>query len=629
MKLTIGMAVYDDFAGIWFTINALRVYHATAMKECELLVVDNHPGSEQGQALKRWVEGWVAPTQAARYIPFPDPPGPALAKDQVFRQARGAAVLCMDSHVLLGSNAVQRLIDYYDANPTTTDLHHGPMVLDSFGSVQTHLDPRWRGVDLGTWGFAWRCPCGAMRFSVIDHQPGPTAHPENRYRMLLQQTQPTPTLRCAKCGFELPAMSWIQHEGRLIALGCQPVGLGPDDPPFDIPGHGCGLFSCRREAWLGFNPHFRDFGGEEYYLAEKYRQAGYKSRLLPFLRWHHLFKDNKAPYPLSLYSKVRNYVLGHQELGLPLDEIKTVFVQPGLMCEGDWAYLLAGPISRTAKPGGCGSPPVLPDSFTLDDLCKSVEAEPGDLNQHVPMMREWAAKSRRCVELTIRHNGTVAMLAAQPARLVSHNTSSHSALAACHARKGKTKFLLDNLPPDQAVPEECDLLFIDLAVPTAEQFWAALERHGLLASRILLHDTVLFAERFVDGKPGLLPAIRRWVKEHPEYSVVFHTALQQGMTVLSRLDEDKPKLPSLPRMAFNYAKAIAKHVATGSRLANEETVQARLDICLPCPHRIENRCSGCGCFLFDAPNDAETKPMWADSFCPFGFWNAQAKEGQP
>ena len=33
--------------------------------------------------------------------------------------------------------------------------------------------------------------------------------------------------------------------------------------PFEIPMQGLGVFSCRTSAWLGFNPLFRGFGGEE------------------------------------------------------------------------------------------------------------------------------------------------------------------------------------------------------------------------------------------------------------------------------------------------------------------------------------------------------------------------------
>ena len=58
-------------------------------------------------------------------------------------------------------------------------------------------------------------------------------------------------------------------------------GRDPEAEPFDVWGNGCGLFSCRRQAWLGFSEHFRGFGGEEGYIHEKFREAGRRVLCLP------------------------------------------------------------------------------------------------------------------------------------------------------------------------------------------------------------------------------------------------------------------------------------------------------------------------------------------------------------
>ena len=70
-----------------------------------------------------------------------------------------------------------------------------------------------------------------------------------------------------------------------------PRGLDPEGEPFDVPMQGMGVFSCRKEAWLGFNPAFRGFGGEEGYIHEKFRQAGARTLCLPWLRWVHRFRQ--------------------------------------------------------------------------------------------------------------------------------------------------------------------------------------------------------------------------------------------------------------------------------------------------------------------------------------------------
>lgn len=114
--------------------------------------------------------------------------------------------------------------------------------------------------------------------------------------------------------------------------GNDPRGLDVDGEPFDIPSQGLGVFSCRREAWPGFNPAFRGFGGEEGYIHEKFRQRGARTLCLPWLRWVHRFGRPKGvPYPLTVEMKLRNYIIGFTELGLDTSEAEehfTEFISP-------------------------------------------------------------------------------------------------------------------------------------------------------------------------------------------------------------------------------------------------------------------------------------------------------------
>ncbi len=80
---------------------------------------------------------------------------------------------------------------------------------------------------------------------------------------------------------------------------------------------GLGLFSCRRAAWPGFNPHFRGFGGEEGYLHQKFRNRGQRCLCLPWLRWVHRFgRPDGVPYPVDWRDRIVNYLIGHREVGL-------------------------------------------------------------------------------------------------------------------------------------------------------------------------------------------------------------------------------------------------------------------------------------------------------------------------
>ena len=72
---------------------------------------------------------------------------------------------------------------------------------------------------------------------------------------------------------------------------------------------------------------------------------------LGFLKWVHRFaRPGGVKYPLTRWNKVRNYVLGHQELGQPLDRVHEHFVVGGLFSQKHWDYLLADPIAHISEP---------------------------------------------------------------------------------------------------------------------------------------------------------------------------------------------------------------------------------------------------------------------------------------
>jgi glycosyltransferase involved in cell wall biosynthesis len=238
--LTIGMATYKDYDGVYFTLQSLRLHQD--LDGVELLVVDNFGCDATRQLVESWTGG--------RYLRYTDVTGPAGAKDRVFREARGKAVLCIDSHVLLVGGVVARLKRYYRDHPRTGDLLQGPLLYDDLRTVASHFDPVWSG---GMWG-VW----------AID-----------------------------------------------------PRTLRPRSQPFEIPMQGLGLFSCRKAAWPGFNPHFRGFGGEEGYLHQKFRNRGRRCLCLPWLRWVHRFgRPDGPPYPLDWRDRIVNYLVGHRELHL-------------------------------------------------------------------------------------------------------------------------------------------------------------------------------------------------------------------------------------------------------------------------------------------------------------------------
>lgn len=140
------MATYDDYDGVYFTVQAIRLYHPEIADEIEIIVVDNHPDGPCAadlKALEKWVPGY-------RYLSFNRVQGTA-ARDMVFREASADFVLCVDCHVMFVPGALRKLIDYFHANPGTPDLLQGPLLDDDLRSLSTHMDPTWSAGMYGVW----------------------------------------------------------------------------------------------------------------------------------------------------------------------------------------------------------------------------------------------------------------------------------------------------------------------------------------------------------------------------------------------------------------------------------------------------------------------------------------------
>ncbi|CAN5701185.1 hypothetical protein BH09CHL1_BH09CHL1_08450 [soil metagenome] len=141
VALTIGMATYDDFDGVYFTLQSLRLYQD--LTDTEIIVIDNF-GCE---TTRDFVQNWTG----ARYIRSTEVVGTAAGRDLLFREGQGEAILCCDSHVLFVPGAIARLKQYYCDHPDTIDLLQGPILYDDTRNISTHFHPEWRDQMWGTW----------------------------------------------------------------------------------------------------------------------------------------------------------------------------------------------------------------------------------------------------------------------------------------------------------------------------------------------------------------------------------------------------------------------------------------------------------------------------------------------
>lgn len=143
MLLTIGMATYNDFNGVYFTLQALKAYHD--LEDVELLVVDTKP--ELCNETKSTCEN-----AGAKYIHAPDKGGTSQSRNHVFEMASGKFVMCIDCHVLLFKDSIKKLKEYLKGNENSKDIIQGPLLYDDQKFESSHFAPGWNCNMYGTWG---------------------------------------------------------------------------------------------------------------------------------------------------------------------------------------------------------------------------------------------------------------------------------------------------------------------------------------------------------------------------------------------------------------------------------------------------------------------------------------------
>ena len=133
-KLTIGMATYDDYHGVYFTIQAIRMFHKEVADNIEIIVVDNNPHGPHGEETKKFLNH----VPNSKYIPFDNFASTAV-RNITFLEASSPYVMSVDCHVLLEQGSLKRLIDFYEKNPKTNNLHQGPLVYDDLNNSNIQL----------------------------------------------------------------------------------------------------------------------------------------------------------------------------------------------------------------------------------------------------------------------------------------------------------------------------------------------------------------------------------------------------------------------------------------------------------------------------------------------------------
>lgn len=143
MKLTISMATYNDYDGVYFTIQSIRLHHNI---KCEFIVLDNNPLSKHSIALKNLLRD----IPNSKYIEVSDRKS-SWVKYDIFKYASGDIVLGLDSHVLLETGFFDKLFSYFSDDLNKLNMLTGPVVYNKLDAFSSFMEPIWRGHDFGCW----------------------------------------------------------------------------------------------------------------------------------------------------------------------------------------------------------------------------------------------------------------------------------------------------------------------------------------------------------------------------------------------------------------------------------------------------------------------------------------------
>ena len=511
-KLTIGIPTFNDYEGLWGTVTSIveQAESAGLLDVIEILVIDQSPDPgpkngvvpdpqavEAGLKGKAFIEEWINGTQ-----------GKLKARYIKFNE-------------VLGTTIAKTLV--FQASQTEWTL-----CVDSHVTlVENSLENTYR----------WVCKNRTNRdlfhgVLVYDGFKGVATHLEPEWRGQMWGT-------------------WATDErGEKVSM-----------EPFEIPAAAGWAFMCRTDAWLGYHPLMRGFGGEETFLQKLWQKYGRKVHCLPCLRGIHRFGRTAQMAPVRVEDKIRNAALGLQMLGEPLDEMRDHFAVPFEDENGNMVkhadenlvdLVIAGAVSEHMNfvtSTGVDMPlndqqiqQSAPAPPSLEDLYQQKCSIPSDINEHLPTLRKYAERCSHVTEFGTRAGvSTVALLSAHPDVLRTWDKQQQCPCKSLKGLAGKTDF--EALEGDvlQIDPiEETDLLFID-TYHNSEQLSQEFQLHADRSRKyIILHDTTTFwnnGETY-DGtaKMGLKYAVEKLLSTRPEWTILERFENNNGLLILERND---------------------------------------------------------------------------------------------
>jgi hypothetical protein len=179
---------------------------------------------------------------------------------------------------------------------------------------------------------------------------------------------------------------------------------------------------------------------------------------------------------------------------------------------------------------------------TLENIYQIKCDYPSDINEHLPVLKEYAEDCEHITELGVRWVvSTYAFMMGKPKRLVSYdvlpietweNTTTQELTELARENDIDFEFKLENVLETEI--EETDLLFFD-TIHTYKQVKSELELHANKARKYLVfHDTTMFEVIGEDEGLGIGFAIKEFLILHPEWVLDKEYRNNNGLTILKR-----------------------------------------------------------------------------------------------
>ena len=177
----------------------------------------------------------------------------------------------------------------------------------------------------------------------------------------------------------------------------------------------------------------------------------------------------------------------------------------------------------------------------LEQEYETVCAAPSDIQQHLPTLKRFADQCQSVTEFGVRWGvSSRAFLYSQAKKLTMYDLALdqgvYELVSFCQAHGKAVSYQAGNTLDINI--EQTDLLFID-TLHTYSQLLAELNRHSSKVNKyIVFHDTHTFGciDEGSWGGPGLLTAVVQWLAENPSWRVVYHTYINNGLTIVERIN---------------------------------------------------------------------------------------------